>query len=516
MRQVADKRGRRRKSSTVLVQAPVKGWNTLDSIAEMGSEYAVIMDNFIPTSSNVVLRSGNIAHKTGITGRVETLACYNNATTSKLFGAISDKIYDVTVAGAVGAAVASGKTNGRWQHVNFATSGGQFMYMVNGQDDPLLYNGTTWTAINAASTPAITGITTNKFINVTIHQRRLWFVEKASMKVWYLPVDSIAGAANSLDFSNLFSRGGYLVAMGSWTVDSGTGIDDLAVFISSEGEVAVYRGTDPASATTWFLQGTYYIGAPLGYRCFAKFASDLLVINQDGIQAISQALTSSRVTLTTQVTDKIQPSISDAITNYGLNYGWESILSSAQNCVIVNIPATGASEQYVLSTQTRGWCRFTGWDAACFEVMGNDLFFGTANGVRKAFSGMSDNGVSISGKVLSAFSDMGTSQLKEFVMARPIIATDSNSLGILLGMNVDYDTSEPVGIPTFTIGTNATWDSALWDAGIWGGSLTLKKDWQSVGNVGKTGSMFIKTGSNSSQVQWSAIEYVFMVGSSYY
>jgi hypothetical protein len=516
MRQVADKRGRSRKSSTVLVQAPVRGWNTLDSIAEMKSDYAVIMDNFIPTSSNVILRSGNVAHKTGITGRVETLACYNNATQSKLFGAISDKIYDVTAAGAVGAAVVSGKTSGRWQHVNFATSGGQFMYLVNGSDDPMLYDGTTWTAINGGSTPAITGVTTNTLINVTIHQRRLWFVQKNSMKVWYLPVDSIAGAANSLDFSNLFSRGGRLVAMGSWTVDSGTGIDDLAVFISSEGEVAVYRGTDPSSSTTWALQGTYYIGAPLGYRCFAKFASDLLIINQDGLQPISQALTSSRVTLTTQVTDKIQPTISDSIYSYSLNYGWEIILSSAQNCVMLNVPVTGASEQYVLNTQTRGWCRFTGWDAACFEVMGNDLFFGTTNGVRKAFSGTSDNGATINGKVLAAFSDMGTTSLKEFVMARPIIATDSNSLGILLGMNVDYDTTEPVGSPTFTSGTNATWDSALWDAGIWGGNLTLKKDWQSVGNVGVTGSMFIKTGSNGSQIQWSAIEYIFMTGSSYY
>lgn len=516
IRQPANNKGRGRKSSTVLVQAPVKGWNTLDSIADMGSEYAGIMENFIPSASTVDLRAGNTAHKTGIVGMVETLACYNNATQSKLFGAITDKIYDVTTAGAVGEAVASGKANGRWQHVNFATSGGQFMYMVNGQDDPMLYDGTTWTAINAASTPAIIGVVTNKFINVAIHMRRVWFIQKDSMKAWYLPVDSIAGAANSLDFSNLFSRGGYLVAMGSWTLDSGAGMDDLAVFISSQGEVAVYRGTDPASATTWTLQGTYYIGAPLGYRCFTKFASDLLVINQDGFQVISQALTSSRVTLTTQVTDKIQPSISAAISSYGNNYGWEAVIAHAQDCIIMNIPATGASEQYVLNTQTRGWCRFTGWNAACFEVMGSDLYFGTTNGVRKAFSGTSDNGATISGKVLPAFSDMGTSALKEFVMARPVIATDRNDVGLLLGMNVDYDPAEPIGTPTFSAGVSATWGDSLWGAGLWGGGLSIKKDWQSVGNLGKTGAMFIKAGTDSAQIQWAATEYVFMAGTSYY
>ena len=516
MRNPAPKNGKQRKALTRIQKAPTKDWNTLDSIADMPPEYAVVMDNFMPYSSNVVLRAGSTSWATGITGRVETLVCYNKATSSKLFAAITDKIYDVTANGAVGAAVVSGKTNGRWQHTNFATPAGQYMYLVNGADDPLLYDGTTWTPINGASTPAITGVTTNKFINVSVHQNKVWFIEKDSLRVWYLPSASIAGAASQLDLSALFPRGGYLMAMTGWTIDSGTGVDDLAVFITSEGEAAVYRGSDPSSSTTWALQGIYALGVPLSRRCFTKFASDVLYISQDGFNLISSALASTRVYLHSSVTDKIQPSIAGAIDAYTTNYGWESVLSFSQNSVIFNIPVTGGSHQYVLNTMTKGWWRCTGWDAACFEVLGNDLYFGTTNGVYKAFTGTSDNGVTITGKCLPAFSDMGNQNLKQFVMARPIISTDSNNLGVLLSLNVDYSTDEPTGNPTFTTGTASTWDGATWDSGTWAGNLSIKKDWQTVGGVGTTASMYLKTGTSNSAIQWSATEFVYKTGSGYF
>jgi hypothetical protein len=43
--------------------------------------------------------------------------------------------------------------------------------------------------------------------------------------------------------------------------------DDYAAFITSEGQVAVYSGADPASSTTWSLVGVFDIGAPIGRRC---------------------------------------------------------------------------------------------------------------------------------------------------------------------------------------------------------------------------------------------------------
>ena len=512
----AQKQGRARKANIHSVPAPTGGLNTLDSIALMDSKYAVVLQNFIPTPSSVSLRSGSVAHSTGLTGRVETLCAYNSASASKLFAAIGGSIYDVTASGAVGAAVVTGKTNARWQHVNFATTGGSYLIMVNGADAPMLYDGTTWTAITGVSSPAITGVTSTDLINVSVFQNKLWFVEKNSMRVWYLSSASIGGLANQLDLSSLFPRGGYLMAMGDWTMDSGSGVDDYAVFISSEGEVAVYRGTDPASASTWALVGVYQIGSPVGRRCLMKFASDLVIINQDGIQLISQALTSSRVTLTSSVTDKIQPTITNAVTTYGSSFGWETILFSSQNVIMLNVPSAYGSQQYVMNTITKGWCNFTGWDASCFEVMNDRLFFGTTDGVMEAFVGTDDAGTAINGHALQAFSYMGNQNLKNFTMARPILATNANDIGVLLSINTDFNVLEPIGTPTYTSGTAGVWGASLWGIGLWGGAMSIKKDWNTVGATGLSGALYMKTLSGNSRIEWSATDYIYESGSSFF
>jgi hypothetical protein len=510
MRKPADKRGRGRKSTTYSIPSPTKGWNTLDSIALMDSKHAVVMENYIPTSSNVALRSGSANHATGMSGRVSTLAVYNGAVSSKMFAAVGGNIYNTTTAGAVGAAVQTGKTNARWQYVNFATAGGQFLCMVNGADSYLVYDGTTWT------NPTITGVSASALINISVFKNRLWFVEANSLKVWYLPVSQISGTVAALDFSSIFPSGGRLVAMGDWTLDSGNGMDDNAVFISSEGEVAVYQGTDPSTAATWRLIGIYQIGRPVGRRCLNKFASDLTIINQDGFQLMSSALSSSRVSIQSSVTDKIQPTITDSVNTYGDNFGWECSIFPSQNVIMLNVPITGGSQQFVMNTITKGWCLFTGWDAATFCTMNNELYFGTTNAVVKCFIGTSDNNLPITGKVLQAFSEMGTSNIKKFDMARPILSVDSNNVGVLLGLNVDYSTAEPTGIPSFTASTISVWDGALWDIGLWSGNLSIRKDWQTVGSLGNAGALYLKTSSSTANIKWAATNYIFQTGNGYF
>ena len=509
MRKAATKQ---RISTIHSLPSPTLGWNTLDAISEMDPKYAVILQNFIPTSSSVILRKGSSIWASGITGTVETLMVYNSGATTSFFAAAGGNIYDVTLKGVVGAPVVTGKSSGRWQYINISTVGGNFLYLVNGIDSPLLYNGTTWTSINASSTPAITGVTTSNLINITTFKSRVWFVESNSLHAWYLPTASIGGAASLLDLSSFFPRGGFLMAMGDWTLDGGTGIDDLAVFITSEGEVAIFKGVDPAGATTWALVGIFQIGSPIGRRCFTKFASDLLVINQDGLQLMSLALSSSRAFVQPSVTDKIQTTISDNITAYSTNFGWTAISFSKENVLMLNVPLPSGMQQYVMNTQTKGWCNFTGWSASCFEVKNDTMYFGTLGSVMKCFDGTSDNGAAIAGEALQAFSYMDSSSIKYFQMARPVIAIDTSNIGVLLGINVDFDTSAPVGTPTFTSTSVGTWDLSTWDAGIWGGSLTIRKDWQTAGGIGYAASLHIKTQSSTANLSWASTDYIYTSG----
>lgn len=523
MRQAIVKQGQGRKSSSRSVSAPVGGWNARDSLAAMDAKDAVIMDNFYPLTTAVMVRKGCTDWATGIEDSgdldVETLAVYNAANGSgEMFACAGGNIYDVTTDGAVDPPVVTAQNNNRWQFVNMATTGGKFMYLVNGTDKPLLYDGSAWTPIDGASTPAITGITTTSLVHVNVFQRRLWFVEQDSLSVWYLPVDSIGGAATEFDLSAIFGRGGYLMAMGTWTIDAGYGMDDHAVFLSSQGEIAVYKGYDPSTADTWALVGVYWVGSPVGRRCFVKMGSELLIVCQDGIMPLSKALTTVRVNNKLAITDKIQQATSAAISLYGSNFGWQLQPFPKENMLLLNVPiSTQANHQYVMNTITGSWCRFTGWDAFCWAIFNDDIYYGTTGKVCKAWEGTKDGDVNIFAECLQAFSSFGfQAKQKHFKLVRPIIAVDgadASAFGLSIGINVEYDQTAPGGWPTYSIGDFALWDSATWDSAIWvSGYSPAKQDWLTCPAIGYNAAMHIKVTNRIADLQWINTDFIFEAG----
>jgi len=135
---------------------------------------------------------------------VETLVEYLPPSgASKLFAISGTSIFDATTAGAVGTAVVTGLSNAIWNEASITTPGGSFLYLVNGVDAPRLWDGTTWTTITGVSTPAITCVTTTLWAEACLFNTRLFFVENNSLSVWYLPVNSIGGAAAELDLGSV-------------------------------------------------------------------------------------------------------------------------------------------------------------------------------------------------------------------------------------------------------------------------------------------------------------------------
>src|SRR3990167_6560161 len=315
---------RQAKESVVIsVPAPVGGWNARDSLANMDAADAVSLENWFPGTSNVLMRYGFSNHVTGITGeQVESLMVWNGVSSSAMIAATNaGKMYTVTTAGAVGAAAISALTNGRWQYVNMSTTAGNYLIAVNAADKAVIYNGTYHRDGDGAPYD-VAGVDTATCLNVNLHKNRLWFVQEASLDAWYMPTSAIGGTATKFSLNAVAQLGGSLVGMWTWTIDAGYGVDDMAVLVTTEGEVLVYAGTDPASAATWQLVGVWHIGSPLGNRCGFKYAGDLLLVTQDGVQPLSAALQSSRLNPRVSLTDKIQKAVSDAAANYGSNFGW--------------------------------------------------------------------------------------------------------------------------------------------------------------------------------------------------
>jgi hypothetical protein len=85
-------------------------------------------------------------------------------------------------------------------------------------------------------------------------------------------------------------------------------------------------------------------------------------------------------------------------------------------------------------------------------------------------------------------------------------------VGLLLGLNVDFDQTPPSGTPTVTSAAVGLWDSAIWDTSNWGGAYTINKSWQTVGGVGYCAALHLKAASSSSGMKWQSTDYVYEQG----
>lgn len=498
---------------TQSLPAPVGGWNAVDSLADMPITDARFLVNWFPLTTSIQLRYGYTEHATGLPAQVETLAAYSGGATDKLFAWSGTAVYDVTSSGAVGAAVVSSLTNARWEYINITNAGGSWLMAVNGTDNLLLYDGAIWEKVTGVSAHAITGIATTSLSNIQLFKHRVWFTEKNTLNAWYLGTDAIAGAATKFSLGEVARAGGYLVAMGTWTIDAGYGVDDLLVFVTSKGEVIVYRGTDPASASTWALVGVYSFGSPIGSRCLMKYAGDMLMVCEDGIVPMSSALQSSRTNPRVALTNKIQSAVSSAIRDYRANFGWQMLYFPKENMLFLNVPvSTGNQEQYVMNTITKSWCSFTGWAANCWELFQDNPYFGTNGVVGRAWNTLSDAGDDINAAGAQAFSYFGNrGRQKRWTLTRPMIQADGVP-SVQSGIDVDFDEGIITPISVVSASTGAAWDSAVWDTSIWAGGLNIYKYWQGINGIGFAASYRIQAATNGTDTRWLGTDFVAELG----
>ena len=492
--------------------APLGGWNARDSFANMDPADAITLINMFPTVSNLTLRGGYTKHATGLSGKVQTIMVYNYGNNSKMFAVTSaGNIYDVTVAGAVGAPVVTGLTNGIWEYTNITTAGGSYIMAVNGVDSALLYDGSTWT------NPSISGVSSADLVNITLFKNRIWFIEQYTLKAWYLPTSSIGGTAQYTDLSALCNFGGHLVDLDTWTLDAGYGVDDNLAFITSVGEVIVYRGTDPASAATWALIGVWKLGSPVGTRPMLKWGGDLLILTYDGLMPMAASLQSSRLDPRVALSDKIQGAITNATTQYNGNHasvGWQVVYTAKYNAVWINIPvADGQQQQYVMNTITKSWCQFTGWASYCWEIFGDDPYFGSDGYVGHAWDdGYADDVSNINTQTIQAFNYFGARGVKKyFTRARPSIFTNGTpTIGV--GMNIDFDTSDTTAALAFSGTSYGVWDVGLYDTAVWGADLVIQNTWLGITGIGYCAGLQMKTASQGIQIQWASTDVVYQNG----
>jgi len=361
----------------------------------------------------------------------------------------------------------------------------------------------------------VTGLNSNQFANINLFKERLYFVQKDSLSFWYLPVDSINGAVTEFPLGGIFKKGGYLQAMGTWTIDAGYGVDDLAAFVTSNGEVAIYKGSDPSDPNDWALIGIWNIGQTFARKCLFKYGGDLLLLTEDGLVPLSAGLQSTRLDPRVNITDKIFFAISQAADLYANNFGWQINYFAKVNMLIVNIPVTGGSEQYVMHNITKSWARFTNINANCWELSGDDMYFGGTGFVGKFYDTFADSGTNITAFVQQAYSYFDSrGQQKRFTLVRPILQTDNGLPTVLCGISTDFDTVNLTNQISFnpSILNTGEWDLDTWDNANWGGGLVTTKVWQGVTGLGYAGSVSMNVVSQRIEFHWASTDFVMERG----
>jgi hypothetical protein len=343
----------------------------------------------------------------------------------------------------------------------------------------------------------------------------VWLIEKNSFRVWYLGIQAIAGVATQLDLSSLFKLGGSLAGMLTWTVAGETVTQQYAVFVSTEGEIVIYSGYDPANSATWALSGQARIGAPIGGRFWTKVGTDIALICADGFVPLSQVLQLDRKNNADAISNRIVNAASAATSLYGSNFGWQIVLYPTGNKLIVNVPLIedGTAMQYVMNTITGAWCSYSAINANCWEATQSAVYFGGAGAVYQGLYGHDDDGKSIYGTIKPAFSYFGSpGRVKRFTQIKPVIV-GAGAPGVLVDLTVDFADPVPTSTPTLSISSGlAHWNSTPWNSVRWTPVSQVLSRWQTVNGCGEAAAARIMANVKGAPFAIEAITYAFEVG----
>ncbi len=459
--------GRPQSSQPVTFPAPKNGLVTTMDMASQQPGSATVLRNFFPTLVGSRIRGGSIKKGLAAAGTdIISAFKYKYGVVEKLFMATAGAIYDMTSPAApptTTAAAVSGMGSGDWcayQHTNAGTS---YLVCLNGANDRQLYNGSSWT-----TSPAVTfsDATTMSQLNYGwLFKNREFFLKNATLDAYYLPVNAVGGAAVVFPLGGVMKKGGSLLTGFSWSLESGDGLSDLCVFVSTEGEVAVYAGDDPSSASTFGLKGVYQIGKPLGKNAWIRAGGDILIATSDGLTPISQVFQRDRQALSlVSVSRPIEDDWKKAANATG--GGWTLTQWPEQNLVFVTFPENSVviDTTFVLNVLNGRWSTISNWRALCYETLQGGLFFGSIDGyVWQGDITGADDGMTFGATYLSQFSPAGQfGQRANGTLAHMYFRARSKPK-VRLFAKADYDKTTP----TFSGVTEGDTSSSEWDVGLW-------------------------------------------------
>lgn len=481
--------------------APVGGLNLRDPISEMAPTDAVVLDNMIPRQNGVQMRKGYQLHVDDVGYPVKTLMAYTapNPANNKLFACANGNIYDVTSDPAVAVVTGTGSTNNIWWWTQYTTPADTFLLAVSPGVGYYTYSTTSGWVLRTPS-----GLPTTTLRTVGVWKQRVFFTAEDDAHLWYMnSVNSVTGACTGFHMGSLLRNGGYLSAAFNWTLDAGVGIDDHLVVVGTQGDVGVWQGTDPSTASTFALRGVWYIGPVPKYgKYFNSFGGDVMVLSELGLIQVSKLVNGQFIEADPGPVQKVQSSINPLVTLLRDTQSWDVFVAPSDDVMVIMPPKqpSGLYQQFGMNINTGSWCTFSNMPMDCAAVLAGVTYFGNSDGyVYKAFSGTKDrvaiNGTGgdlIEGDIQTAFQSFGNpGVLKKFGMARPVFIA-SNPPAVKVIVNVQYSFNGVPGSPSFAVPTTSLWNTGTWNTATWAGSDNTYQAFVGVAGMGYYGSVRMK------------------------
>ncbi|WP_431321675.1 hypothetical protein [Rhizobium sp. YTU87027] len=475
-------------SASFTFQPPVRGWIANESLANAKPGGARVLENWFPTKTSARLRGGSRKYATISNGPVLRQWTYKSGNVEQFFASDAANIFNITTvadANVIPAAAVSGLTSGYFSTAQFGTAGGDYLSAVNGTDTPRLYDGSSWT------THAFTGLSAPSELSfVWSFANRLFYIRKNTMSVYYLPVDSINGALSEFSLAGIFQEGGSLLCGGKWSMDSGDGLDDKWVVVSTAGEVAVYQGTNPGDASNWQKVGIYKITPPMGANATMQAGGDLLIGTEDGIVPISEAVNKDEAALSlSAVTRNIEPEWKkEVVARRALP--WEIVKWPTNNMMLVSLPVPDAgisSAMFVANLETGAWCKFTGWETRSIGHYAGFGYFGTNTGtIHQMEVGGSDDGTPYVCTYVGLPDHLRTPGAFKIIHSARAVFLSNVPFIAKISASVNYQVTLPTPPSSVANYTTDEWDSGLWDVAKWdsAGVGQISTKWVSVGKSG--------------------------------
>jgi hypothetical protein len=375
--------------------------------------------------------------------------------------------------------------------VTSATPAGAPTGTGNGQVD----NTVTWNYVSAKVASVIgpsvadqnngLTITPAQFVSVTVFKSRIWFTEAGATRGWYLGANAIFGEATSFDFGVKARVGGPLVGLFNWSYDGGSGLDTLLVAISSSGDVIIYQGTDPTSAATFGLVGTWSVGGvPYGRRIAVEYGGDVLITSMLGLIPLSKLCTGVPVDdKSIYDTYKVSNLFNQLAVTYQTQLGWAIIIHPTDNCILVNIPQPlgWAQLQFAMAFSSKSWSFYRNLPIVSASVWNGLLYIGTIDGRVCVCQGAIDN-VTLSNpaanqkpvawSLLTCFKGAEKPTRKIIRQIRPSVLSAVPNPVIQAVAKLDFDTVEPIDTSANSVGGPGTWDHGVWDVSKWGSDFS--------------------------------------------